>query len=243
MKLLMNEKGKKFLVKEDDDFHTDMGILKKNDIISSKEGDIIKTHLDREFKVIKPNINDYIDFMKRRCSILLPKDIGNVIAYTGVGYGSKILDSGTGAASIALHFGNIVGDKGMVYSYEIREDFAEIAIENIENFGLKNIQVKNKDIKEGIDENNLDLVFLDLPKPYEIFEDVYSSLKYGGFLVVYAPYIEQVQISVRISKKVGFKEIIALETIQREIEVKDKGTRPKTRMAGHTGYLIFARKI
>lgn len=243
MKLLMNERGKKFLINEDEDFHTDMGILKQEDIASSKIGDSIKTHLDKDFKVIQPNINDYIQFMTRRCSILIPKDIGSVIANTGIGTGSKILDAGTGAGSIALHFGNVIGDSGHVYSYEIREDFYEIAKDNIEKFGFKNITVKNQDVKEGIDEDELDLIFLDLPKPYEIFEDVYDSLKLGGFLVVYAPYIEQVQIGHRIAKKVGFNEVKAIEIIQREIEVKDNRTRPNTRMAGHTGYLVFARKL
>ncbi|MDP3624526.1 MAG: methyltransferase domain-containing protein, partial [Methanobacteriaceae archaeon] len=142
-----------------------------------------------------------------------------------------------------LHFANVVGNEGKVYSYEIREDFAQIAQSNIDQFKLKNVEIKNKDIKEGIDEEDVDLVFLDLPRPYELLELVYESLKTGGWLAVYAPYIEQVQILHRISKKVGFSEINTIECILREIEIKVKGTRPKTRMVGHTGYLSFARKL
>jgi tRNA (adenine57-N1/adenine58-N1)-methyltransferase len=33
----------------------------------------------------------------------------------------------------------------------------------------------------------------------------------------------------------------ALETIQREMEFDDRGSRPSTAGVGHTGYLIFAR--
>jgi tRNA A58 N-methylase Trm61 len=29
----------------------------------------------------------------------------------------------------------------------------------------------------------------------------------------------------------------------REYEVSERGTRPKSRMLGHTGYMSFARKI
>jgi tRNA (adenine57-N1/adenine58-N1)-methyltransferase len=46
-----------------------------------------------------------------------------------------------------------------------------------------------------------------------------------------------------VLKKIGFSEVESFENIFRGIEVTNKGTRPKTRMAGHTGYLTFARKL
>ena len=158
-------------------------------------GDEVKSHLDHSFKIVKPNVNDFIDIMDRRCSILIKKDIGTVLAYTGLGAGSRVVDAGTGAGAIALNFGNVVGENGGVYTYEIREDFAEVARKNIDTFGITNIEVKNQNIKEGIYENNIDLVFLDLPKPYEIFEEVWDSLNLGGWLVVYAPYIGQAEVA------------------------------------------------
>ena len=47
----------------------------------------------------------------------------------------------------------------------------------------------------------------------------------------------------RIAKKLGFRDLTILETFEREMEIRPKGTRPKTRMVGHTGYLVFARKL
>jgi tRNA (adenine57-N1/adenine58-N1)-methyltransferase len=38
-------------------------------------------------------------------------------------------------------------------------------------------------------------------------------------------------------------EVRTIECITREYEVKRNGTRPKTLMLGHTGYLSFARRI
>ena len=72
----------------------------------------------------------------------------NVCFGQGGGSSGLDFDAGTGAGAIALNFGNVVGDKGQVYTYEIREDFAEIAKRNIDNFGIKNIEVKNQDIKD-----------------------------------------------------------------------------------------------
>ncbi len=238
----MDERGKKYRV-ADKEFHTDFGFITEEEIVESKAGDILKTHLGREFKVIKPNVNDYIELMERKCNIILPKDIGIIISKTGIGSGFKVLDAGTGAGATALHFGNIVGDEGEVYTYEIREDFAEIAERNILGFELENVIVKCKDIAEGIDEKDLDLVFLDLPKPWDVSEHAFEALKIGGYIATYTPFVEQIQILQRVLKKVGFSEVESFECIFRGIEVTTKGTRPKTRMAGHTGYLTFGRKL
>lgn len=241
--MILDERGKKYLLKEDKEFQSDLGIVSAEQIANSEIGDELKSHLDHTFKIVKPNVNDFIDLMDRRCSILIQKDIGSVLAHTGLGAGDRVVDAGTGAGAIALNFGNVVGSEGKVYTYEIREDFAEVARKNIENFGITNIEVKNKDIKEGIDEDNLDLIFLDLPKPFEIFEDIYDSLKVGGWLTVYAPYINQAEVSYRIAKKLGFYNIDIIEILERGLEVRQQGVRPKTRMVGHSGYLLFARKL
>ena len=82
------------------------------------------------------------------------------------------------------HFilGILLGTDGEVYSYEVREDFAEIAERNIKGFELENVHVKCRDVTEGIDEKNLDLVFLDLPKPWDVAEHAKSALKTGGYV-------------------------------------------------------------
>ena len=243
MKMILDERGKKYVLKQGQEFQSDLGIIKADVLDNAQIGDEVKSHLDRTFKIMKPNINDFIDIMDRRCSILIQKDIGQVLAHTGLGYGARVIDAGTGAGAIALNFGNVVGPEGDVFTYEIREDFAEVAQKNIENFGITNIHVKNRDIKEGIEEDRIDLVFLDLPKPFEIFEEVMEALNVGGWLCVYAPYIDQAEISYRVAKKLGFYNLEIFETIERGLEVRPQGVRPKTRMVGHSGYLMFARKL
>ena len=243
MKMILDERGKKYILKPGAEFQSDLGIVKADVLDSAQIGDEVKSHLDHTFKIVKPNINDFIDLMDRRCSILIKKDIGQVLAHTGLGAGSRVVDAGTGAGPIALNFGNVVGETGRVYTYEIREDFAEVAKKNIDNFGITNIEVKNRNIKDGIDEDNIDLIFLDLPKPYEIFEDVMDSLNVGGWLAVYAPYIDQAETAYRVAKKLGFYDIEIIELLERGLEVRTQGVRPKTRMVGHSGYLVFARKL
>ena len=138
--MILDERGKKYLLKEDCEFQSDLGIVTKEQIANCEIGDELKSHLDHTFKIVKPTVNDFIDLMDRRCSILVKKDIGTVLAYTGLGSGDRVVDSGTGAGAIALNFGNVVGGTGKVYTYEIREDFAKVAQKNIETFGINNIR-------------------------------------------------------------------------------------------------------
>lgn len=244
MKIIVDKKNRKYVI-HDTEFHTEKGVISQEDIINAKVGDVLETHMGKKYTVIEPNINDYIDLMKRNCSILLPQDLGLITGFTGIGYGSKIVESGTGAGSSLLFFANIVGPDGHVSSYEIREDFVKIIKENISGTDFKNITLYNQDVTEGFKEedNSIDLVFLDLPKPGEVIEDAYRILKTGGFIAVYTPYVEQFQIVNKVLGKSGFKNIKIREGNVRELEIKKNKTRPNSKMAGHTGYITFARKL
>lgn len=244
MKILVDRKNRKYIV-NDKEFHTEKGLIPEEDIVNAEVGDVLETHLGKKYTVIEPNINDYIELMKRNCSIILPQDLGLVTGFTGIGYGSTIVESGTGAGSSLLFFANIIGPEGHISSYEIREDFVELVKENIDGVGFNNITLYNQDVNEGFKENDhsVDLVFLDLPRPYDVIEDSYRILKTGGFIAVYTPYVEQFQIVNKVLGKAGFKNISVKEGNVREIEIKNNKTRPNSRMAGHTGYITFARKM
>ena len=117
---------------------------------------------------------------------------------------------------------------------------------------MKNIQMANldkyvvtklRDITEGIDEDNLDAIILDIPNPWDVVKHSWDALKPGGYFCSYSPLILQVEKTVKEIRKNKFIEIKTLENIQREMIVSDFGTRPSFDMLGHTGYLIFARKV
>ena len=60
----------------------------------------------------------YLKKLIRRSQVVLPKDIGTVIAYTGIGKESVIAEAGTGSGFATIQFANICKK---VYSFEIRK--------------------------------------------------------------------------------------------------------------------------
>ncbi len=217
---------------------TDLGIVDLN-----SAGDVVKSHLGHEFYVLNPKLIDIYEKMPRSGSFILKKDLGAILAYTGVGSGDIVVDAGTGSATLALFLANIVKPGGRVYTYEINEKFAETARKNIEKAGLQEyIELKIKDIAEGIDEKNVDLVTLDLEEHWKVVSHARNALKRGGFIAIYTPYIEHAKRTVEVLQKESFKSIKTLELLERELEFREKGTRPRTRMLGHTAYITFARK-
>ena len=93
-----------------------------------------------------------------------------------------------------------------------------------------------------IDEENVDLITLDIASPEKMVNPGYHALKPGGFLYSYSPCVEQVARFCLAAKDMGM-EVKTIECIVREYQVTKQGTRPKSRMLGHTGYMSFARKV
>ena len=179
--------------------------------------------------------------IKRDAQIIPLKDIGLVVAETGINGKSKVVDAGSGSGAVACFLANIVKD---VTTYEIREDFIEIVKNNIKFLNLKNIKIRNKNIYDGISEKNVDLVVLDLPEPWKALESAEKALKVGGFLVSYSPTITQVSDFVNaLRDNNNFAYLKTSEIIERDWEVDGRKVRPRSQAIGHSGFLSFARRI
>lgn len=240
--LLLSKDGRYVTEVKKVKLHTKDGIFDLNSLKKKSFGDKIKTHLGKEFKITKPTITDLLDKLKRLPQIIMPKDISLILAYTGISQGSLVVDAGTGSGFLSIFLANYI-KPGKVVTYENDRRFVKVAKENIKNSGLsKFIRLKQKDITKGIDERNVDLVTLDMKNAEKVVKRAYNSLKVGGFLVVYSPYVEQVIDVTKEMEKKGFFNIKTVENIVREWQV-EKYTRPKTVGLMHTGFLTFARKV
>jgi len=239
--VLIDKKGRKHLVDEKiEEYHSNYGVL---DLTNVKSGDVLETHLGHKFYCVKADLLDYYERLPRAGSIILKKDLGAIIANCGIGSGSRVVDAGTGTGATAIFLANIVGKEGKIYTYELREDHIKIARNNFESAGLDDVvESKLGDVREGIEESEIDAVIFDLPDPWLAVDKAYNALRIGGYVAVYNPYIEQIRKAYIAMEEAGFKELRAIELLERGFEIKEVGTRHRTRNIGHTAYLAFGRK-
>ena len=233
--LVRVEKGKSF--------HTHKGFLQLDDLIGKEYGTRITSSMGIEFLVLKPTLQDYIFKVQRKTQISYPKDIALILIFSGVGPGSRVVEAGTGTGALTSALAFYVKPTGRVYSYEIRREFMEMALKNLKRVGVSDyVELKNKDITEGIDETEVDAVILDMATPWLVVPHAYSALKGSGVLVSFSPTIDQLVKTVEALEEKGFVDIETVESLMRGMQIERGKTRPQTLMTGHTGYITFARK-
>ena len=245
-KILITKDNKKFFIKkEDQDVHTQFGYFPKELIKNAKPGDVLETQTGKKMNILEANFLDRYQKIKRAAQIIPLKDIGAIIAYTGLNSKSIVLDTGAGSGGLSCFLATIVKK---VYSLDIRDDHLEIVYKNIESFGLKNIITKKLDI---YDENTakkikqeFDTITLDLPEPWQAIHNVRKLLKVGGYVVSYSPCITQVMKFVEeITSKEDFIHLKTIEIAEKEWYVQGRKVRPKGLSVDHSGFLTFGRKI
>jgi len=240
-KILLTKQGKKFYIKDTDkDFHCQYGFVNKK-YLKKKSGSKVKTNTKKELTIFDPFFIDIYRKIKRDAQIIPLKDLGLIIAETGIDKNSKVIDAGAGSGALACFLAHLCKE---VVTYEIRKDFIKIVKKNIELLELKNLKIKNKDIYDGISEKNADLVILDLPEPWRAIRSAKKALKVGGFLVSYSPSVPQTMDFVnKVNDDGDFVHVKTSEIIEREWEVEERKVRPKSRGIGHSGLISFCRRI
>ena len=231
-------------VEADKQFHTHKGFVELGELIGKPYGTTVISSLGISFYVIKPLIRDRILKTDRRTQVLYPKDISFILLQMGIEPGSRIVEAGTGSGALTMAMANIVRPDGIIYSYDINPKFQKVARGNIERAGLGDyVELKIGNITEGIAEQGVDGVILDMATPWLVVPHVYESLGGSGIFLSFSPTIEQVMKTVYEMNKLPFIEIETIELMLRNITVAENRTRPKTQMIGHSGYLTSARKI
>lgn len=233
------------LINKDDSILVEKGKKKntKYGVIDAKNieiGDEIEAK-GKKFVAVKPTFIDLLIKCRRGAQIVTPKDASQIVAVTGLSQGWKCLDAGSGSGFLAIFIASIVGEKGKVVTYEKRKEFYEIAKRNIEISGMKNIKIKNEDVK-NFRERNLDLITFDMKDSVSLIEKANKNLKYGGWLVIYSPHIEQQIEAIKEMRKNDMQIHGTIETIQRRWKSLYGYTHPESSGILHTGFMTFGRK-
>ncbi|QLG50272.1 methyltransferase domain-containing protein [Natrinema halophilum] len=238
--VLLVRGDREYLVEPGDEMGTDLGVLDVPEDV--RPGDALETHLGDEFRVRRLRGPDLFHHFERTGAPMVPRDIGLVIGETGIARGDRVLDAGTGTGVLAA---SMARAGASVVTYERDPEFADVARENMALGGVADaVDVRTGDVLEdldGLEPSSFDVCTLDTGDAPSIVDYAPTLLVDGGFVAVYSPFIESTREVVTAAREAGLSNVTTRETIQREMQFDDRGSRPSTAPVGHTGYLTIAR--
>lgn len=244
--ILVVRDDREFSCEPGTELHTDLGVLSIPEDVSP--GDELETHLGETFTVRALRGPDLFAHLERTGAPMMPKDVGLIVGHTGAAAGDRVLDAGTGTGILAAYLGRL---GARVLTFEQDPEFAAVARENMAVAEVADtVDVRTGDVLDAIDGDGtaadvgpFDLVTLDTADAPAVVERAPDLLVSGGYVVVYSPFVESARAAASAARDAGLREVVTRETIQREVDFDDRGSRPSTAGVGHTGYLTFGRQL
>lgn len=246
---LTDSKGKlySFTITPGKEWHTHKGWITHDDLIGLPEGSVVSTTAGLKFTAFIPLLADYVLSMPRGATIVYPKDAAMIVGVADVYPGARVLEAGVGSGALTLSLLRAVGPSGSVHSVERRQDFADNATANItEYFGEKpsNWSLDVGSVQEKEFQTQFDRVILDMLAPWECVAMAAQVLRPGGVFLAYVATTTQLSATAEALKEDGhFTEPESSETIVRGWHHEGLAVRPQQRMIGHTGFLIYSRRM
>lgn len=246
---LTDQKGKIYsiTITPGKEWHTHKGWIVHDDLIGLPEGSVVSTSAGLRFTAFIPLLTDYVLSMPRGATIVYPKDAALIVGFADIFPGARVLEAGVGSGALTLSLLRAVGPGGSVHSVERREEFAANATANIENYFAgrpSNWSLAIGSVQEQEFDQEFDRVILDMLAPWECVEMAAKVLRPGGVFMAYVATTTQLSATAEALKDDGhFTEPESFESMVRGWHHEGLAVRPQQRMIGHTGFLIFARRM
>lgn len=219
-------------------------------LIGRPDGTIVTLSGGKKMLALRPTFGDYVLKMPRGAQVLYPKDLALMPMWADVYPGARVFEAGTGSGALTMALLRAVGPRGLVVTYEMREDFARTALTNIDRYmgSVPNLVALRKNAYEGIDllEDGVpfDRVVLDLPEPWQVVSHAAKVLRSGGIYLSFVPTVPQIVQTVEaLERTTVFGMVETFETLLRTWSVQGRSVRPDHRMVAHSGFITVARKV
>jgi tRNA (adenine57-N1/adenine58-N1)-methyltransferase len=242
--LVFRDRRRRWLVRPKDTpkLHTHLGILDVSALVGRRYGITVTTTLGDALIILKPTIEDLVMKLTRKTQVVYPKDLGLIVVKLGIHSGSQVIETGTGTGATTALMAYLVQPAGMIYTYDIKPEFQEVARKNVEKLSLsKFVTFCVGDSRLGFKETGMDAGVLDVGDPWEVVGSMRESLKPAAPMVAITPTTNQAEKLVAKMVEEGFVSIETVEILMRHLEARIGMTRPSSIMVGHTAYLTFGR--
>ena len=246
---LTDSKGrrKSILLKEGATWHTTKGAVSHDDLIGGPEGVTVTSVGGQQYLAFRPLMSEFMVSMPRDAAVIYPKDAAQILMWTDIYPGARVLEAGVGSGALSLALLRAIGPDGALYSYERRQQFADVAQRNVETFlggPHPAWRLTVGDLVEAITDDPIDRAVLDMLAPWECIEAVGERLVAGGVLTCYVATATQLgKVADTFRAHGGFTEPHATETTVRDWHAEGLAIRPGHGTSGHTGFLITSRRL
>ncbi len=210
-------------------FHTHRGIVDHDALIGLPDGSVVTSGGGTAYLALRPLLSDYVLSMPRGAQVIYPKDAAQIVAMGDVFPGAKVLEAGAGSGALSCSLLRAVGPSGELHSYEVRDDFAEIARRNVEAFfgGPHPAWTLKVGDVTACPESGFDRIILDMLTPWEVLDLVERALVPGGVFIGYVATTPQMSELVEaLRERGGFTEPRAWESLVRDWHVDGLGGAP-----------------
>ena len=232
-------------------FHSHRGVLQHDALIGLPDGSVVENSQGVAYLALRPLLTDFVMSMPRGAAIIYPKDAAQILAQADIFPGARIVEAGVGSGALSMWLLRAIGEHGHLFSFERREEFAQIAEGNVSAFvGARpeNWTITLGDLQDAlprvVPEGTADRVVLDMLAPWECLDAVAEALTPGGVLLVYVATATQLsRVAEAIRHTETFTEPVSTETMVRGWNVDGLSVRPDHRMVAHTGFLLTARRL
>lgn len=228
-------------------YHTTKGGIGHDDLIGRPEGVVVQSTGGVEHLAFRALLEEFTVTMPRLAAVVYPKDAAHILVQTDIFPGARVLEAGAGSGALSIFLLRAIGSEGRLYSYERRPEFAAVARKNVESFfGAEHPAwtLRDGDLATDIGPEPVDRAVLDMLAPWECIDVVAEVLVPGGLLCCYVATTPQLGRTMEtLRAHGGFTEPVGREYTSREWHAEGLSIRPGHGTSGHTGFLIFTRRL
>ncbi|WP_109505590.1 tRNA (adenine-N1)-methyltransferase [Nocardioides speluncae] len=234
-------------------FFTNRGHLEHDELIGREEGFTLTSSAGGQYLVFRPLLSEFVVSMPRGAAVVYPKDAAQIVSAADIFPGARVVEAGVGSGALTCSLLRAVGPHGKVLSFERREEFADVARQNVTQFfGARDGQshpaweLRLGDLAEALPAggDRADRIILDMLAPWECVDAVADALVAGGIVCVYVATTTQLSRVVEtLRAHGGFTDPQAWESLVRDWHVEGLAVRPGHKMIGHTAFLVTARRM